>query len=124
MQEGDVGNEILNGDAGQGSRNTACGTRDARLTMQLGHGMDRTHGTRDIRHGTCTVELEMQGKGSGTMDAGQGTRNREHVMWDMGCRTMDLGPGNRVCASGDMRQWTWYPRQWMRERRCGKGNAT
>ena len=61
--------------------------------------------TRDIRHWTCSVGLEMQGKGSGTgtMDAGQGTRNRKHGMWDMGCRTMDLGHENRVCASGDMR---------------------
>ena len=64
---------------------------------------DMERETRDIRHGTCSVGLEMQGKGSGTMDAGQGTRNREHRMWDMGCRTVDLGLGNRVCASGDMR---------------------
>ena len=64
---------------------------------------DMERETRDIRHWTCSVGLEMQSKGSGTMNAGQGTRNREHVMWDMGCRTMDLGHGNRVCASGDMR---------------------
>ena len=109
MQEGNVGSEILNrgcrtGVAEYGMWNAGRETDNAARAWNAGQATrDMERETRDIRHETCSVGLEMQVKGSGTMDAGQGMRNREHGMWDMGCRTMDLGHGNRVCASGDMR---------------------
>ena len=104
-----MGNEILNrgcrtGVAENGMWNAGRETENAARAWNARQDTrDVEREIRDIRHGTCSVGLEMQGKGSGTMDAGQEMRNRELGMWDMGCRTMDLGHGNRVCASGDMR---------------------